>query len=119
MGLLAEDDGARSLTTDLIGEAMSKYLVLYRAEASAAEQLANATPEQQRAGMQAWMDWFGNAGSAVVDGGSPVSGTDQTIGGYSILQADSRDALDALLVDHPHTMVGTLEIYDCLAMPGI
>jgi hypothetical protein len=30
---------------------MSKFMNLYRAEASALEQMANATPEQQEAGM--------------------------------------------------------------------
>ena len=31
---------------------MSKFMILYRAEASVQEQLANATPEQQEAGME-------------------------------------------------------------------
>jgi hypothetical protein len=97
---------------------MSKYLVLYRADASAAEQMANATPEQQQAGMQAWMEWFGKAGDAVVDGGSPVQ-SESGIGGYSILQADSREALDAVLEGHPHSMVGTIEVAEFLAMPGM
>jgi len=98
---------------------MTKYLVLYRADVSAAEQMANSTPEQQQAGMQAWMEWFGKAGDAVVDGGSPVSGDDSSIGGYSILQAGSRSALDAVLEGHPHLMVGTIDVLECLAMPGM
>jgi hypothetical protein len=98
---------------------MSKFLVLYRADVTAAEQMANATPEQRQAGMQAWMEWFGKAGEAVVDGGSPVSGDDKTIGGYSILQADSRDALGQILQDHPHTKIGTIEVLECLSMPGM
>lgn len=98
---------------------MSKFLVLYRADVTAAEQMANATPDQQRAGMQAWVEWFGKAADAVVDGGSPVSGDDKTIGGYSILQADSREALDQILQGHPHTKIGTIEVLECLTMPGI
>ncbi|WP_236792385.1 YciI family protein [Amycolatopsis sp. GM8] len=98
---------------------MTNFLVLYRADVSAAEQMANATPEQQQAGMQAWMDWFAKAGDAVVDGGSPVSGDDKSIGGYSVLQAKSRDALDAILENHPHTQIGTIEVLECLTMPGM
>ena len=97
---------------------MTKFLILYRADVSAAEQMANATPEQQQAGMQAWMDWFGKAGDAVLDGGAPLSGTDRTITGYSMMQAESRQALDVIMTGHPHTMVGTIEVLECLPMPG-
>lgn len=98
---------------------MSRYLVLYRSDIAAAERMAASSPEEQRAGMQAWMDWFGKAGPAVVDGGSPLSGDDRSIGGYSILQAESRAALDELLAGHPHRMVGTIEVLECLPMPGV
>ena len=98
---------------------MTKFLVLYRADQSAVEQMTQATPEQQQAAMQAWMDWFGRAGDAVVDGGSPLSGGDGTIGGYSILQAESHDALQQVLQGHPHTEVGTLEVLEILPMPGM
>jgi hypothetical protein len=57
-------------------------------------------------------------GDAVVDGGTPLAGDDQTITGYSILQADSRDALDQILHGHPHTEIGTIEVLECLPMPG-
>lgn len=97
---------------------MTKFLVLYKADATAAEQMASATPEQQQAGMQAWTEWFGKAGDAVVDGGSPVQST-SGIGGYSILQAESREALDAVLEGHPHATVGTIEVAAFLPMPGM
>ena len=58
---------------------MSKYLVLYRSPTSAREQMANATPEQAKAGMDAWMAWAGKAGSAVVDLGAPL-GTGEAVG---------------------------------------
>ncbi len=78
---------------------MAKYLVLYKADASAAEQMANATPEQAQAGMDAWMLWGERAASAIVDMGSPlepVGGADG-VGGYSILEAEDDDALQAAL----------------------
>ena len=98
---------------------MRKFLVLYRSDASAQEQMANTTPEQAQAGMQAWNEWFTKAGSAVLDGGSPVSGDNRTICGYSVLQADSRQELDKLLEGHPHRAVGTIEVLEFLTMPGM
>ena len=97
---------------------MTKFLVLYKADATAAQQMGNATPEEQQAGMQAWMEWFGKAGDAVVDGGSPVQ-SESGIGGYSILQAESREALDAVLLGHPHLQIGTIEVAEFLPMPGM
>lgn len=98
---------------------MTNYLVLYRSDASAAEQMATATEAEAAAGMQAWMRWFGAAGDAVVDGGAPTEGGDGTIGGYSMLQADSRQTVDALLADHPHREVGTIDVLEVLAVPGM
>ena len=101
---------------------MAKFLVIYRADASAAEQMGNATPEEQQAGMQAWMEWFGKAGSAVTDFGSPVTAAgsaDASVGGYSILEADDEAAVDGLLADHPHRQVGTIDVHPFLAMPGM
>lgn len=98
---------------------MAKFLALYKSDLSPEEQMGNASPEEAAAGMEEWMQWFGKVDEALIDGGSPVSGPDKTIGGYTILEAESRDALDALLVGHPHTKVGTIEVYEFLAMPGM
>ena len=51
---------------------MAKFMILYRATTSAREQMAGATPEQMKAGMDAWMTWAGKAGDAVVDLGTPL-----------------------------------------------
>ncbi|MBO9520536.1 MAG: hypothetical protein J7518_03280 [Nocardioidaceae bacterium] len=98
---------------------MTKYLVLYRADVSATEQMGNASPEEAQAGMDAWMAWMGKAGDAIVDFGSPVDGGDSGIGGYSILQADSREGLDAVLEGHPHLEVGTIDVLEFLPVPGM
>ena len=105
---------------------MAKYLILYRSPMTAAEQMAQSTPEQAQAGMDAWNAWAGKAGTAVVDLGSPTqvveSGGDQgdPIGGYSILEAESPEALAAVLEGHPHTaMGGTIQSLELLAMPGM
>ena len=46
---------------------MAKFLVLYRSKVSAVEQMAQSTPEQAQAGMDAWTTWAEQAGDAVVD----------------------------------------------------
>ena len=52
---------------------MKKFLVLYQSTVSASEQMKNATPQQAKAGMDAWMAWARRAGSGIVDMGSPVA----------------------------------------------
>ena len=66
------------------------------------------TKEEQDTVMQAWTDWFGRLGSALVDGGNPISRAkaispdgsvmDATSAptGYSIIKADDLDAAVAL-----------------------
>ena len=106
--------------------AMTKYLVLYRSKMTAVEQMGQSTPEQAQAGMEAWMSWAEQAGDAVVDLGTPLAvvqaGGDSgdPIGGYSILQAESHEALDKVLEGHPHlAMGGTIETLEFLSMPGM
>src|SRR5262249_1684293 len=53
--------------------AMKKFLVLYKASTAAFEQMMkNTTPEQQKAGMDAWMAWGKKAASSIVDMGAPL-----------------------------------------------
>ena len=105
---------------------MTKYLVLYRSKLTAAEQMAQGTPEQAQAGMEAWTAWAARAGDAVVDLGTPLQVVDSggdtgdPVGGYSILQAESNDALAKVLDGHPHTATGgTIETLEVLAVPGM
>ena len=112
---------------------MKKFLVLYRSPVSASEMMVNATPEQAKAGMDAWMAWAKRAGEGIVDLGTPlgdgksvasgsVSASKSQVTGFSILQAESEDAVIALLRDHPH--LGTpgdssIEVHEFLALPGM
>jgi hypothetical protein len=108
---------------------MTRYLVLYRAPTSAREQMAQATPEQAKAGMELWGHWAQKADGAIVDMGAPLgegrrleAGAarpgDATITGFSILQAASMDDALALLKDHPHfhTPSGSIEVLETLQM---
>lgn len=110
---------------------MKKFLVLYKAPTSGFDQMKNATPEQQKAGMEAWMAWGQKAAGSIVDMGSPlgkslhVTPTGATpstndLGGYSVLQAESKEALAETLVGHPHFMMpgGTIEVVEVMPMPG-
>lgn len=80
------------------------YLLLYYGGTG-----APAEPPEQAKVMQAWTDWFGQLGSALVDGGNRASQTHEISAdgsvrplnggattGYSIIRADSIDAAVAL-----------------------
>src|SRR4051794_21733890 len=111
---------------------MKKFLVLYKAPASSFEQMRKATPEQQAAGMNAWMSWSKKAASTIVDMGGPLgkslrvtpggaSPTSNDLGGYSVLQAESKEALAETLKDHPHFMTadGSIEVVELMPIPGM
>jgi hypothetical protein len=111
---------------------MKKFLVLYKAPTSAFEQMKKATPEQQKAGMDGWMAWGKKATGSIVDMGAPLgkslrvtkggaSPTTNDLGGYSILQADSKEALAETLKGHPHFMMpdGFIEIVEMMPIPGM
>ncbi len=112
---------------------MKKFLVLYRSTVSASEQMATASPEQAKAGMDAWMAWAQHAGPAIVEMGSPVGQPrhftsasasregDAHIGGFSILQARDAHALQSILAGHPHFHApgGSIEVFEFLPMPGM
>ena len=111
--------------------AMKKFLVLYKAPASSFQLMQKATPEQQKAGMEAWMAWSKTAAASIVDMGAPLgksvhvtkggaSPSANELGGFSILQAESKEALAETLKGHPHFMMpeGSIEIIECMPMPG-
>lgn len=111
---------------------MKKFLVLYKAPASSFEMMMKATPEQQKAGMDAWMAWSQKAAATIVDMGAPLgkslrvtptaaSPVKNDLGGYSILQAESKEALADTLKGHPHFMTpeGVIEIVELMPMPGM
>src|SRR5690349_14383741 len=111
---------------------MKRFLVLYQSATSAEEQMARATPEQAKAGMDAWMAWAGKAAGAIVELGAPLgagthvesgsraAGTTQ-IRGYSILQGGSADEIVRLMEGHPHLMMpgASIELLEVLPMPGM
>lgn len=92
---------------------MKKYLVLYHMPMSFAEMAKDADPAAMKAGMEAWMAWFQRSGDHLVDMGTPLAGgrrltasgnspSTRNVVCYSIVQAESVEAAEALLADHPH-----------------
>ncbi|MEP7052989.1 MAG: hypothetical protein ABJB12_21675 [Pseudomonadota bacterium] len=111
---------------------MKKFLVLYKAPTSSFEQMRSATPEQQKAGMEAWLTWSKKAASTIVDMGGPLgkslrvtpagaSPSSNDLGGYSVLQAESQEALAEVLKGHPHFMTpeGSIEVVQLIPIPGM
>ena len=108
---------------------MQKYLVLYHASASTMQAMMTTTPEQMQSVMEAWKAWADRCGDALVEM-SPLSGGRQiTASGdstsemgivtYSVLQAESMDAAQALLADHPHLGIEGcgIEVYETMSLP--
>lgn len=114
---------------------MKKFMVLYMAPQASFEQaMAQASPEQQQKGMQAWMTWMTANKASLVEGGAPLGKTLRVdangpqdvrndVGGYSIVQAESLDAAAALFGnDHPHLAMmpgGWVEVMEIAEIPGM
>jgi hypothetical protein len=111
---------------------MKKFLVLYKAPTSSFEQMMKASPEQQKAGMDAWMTWSKKASASIVDMGGPLgkslrvtktgaAPSTNDLGGFSVLQGESKEALAESLKEHPHFMMpeGFIEIVELMPIPGM
>ena len=112
---------------------MKKFLVLYKASAAEFAEAMKSTPAQQKAGMDAWTAWTEKAKSSIVDMGAPLgksmrvspqgaSPVVNDLGGYSIMQAETKEALAGTMKGHPHFMMGadtTIEIIELIPMPGM
>jgi len=92
---------------------VKKYLVLYHMPTSFVEIAKDADPAEMKAVMEAWMAWFARCGDQLVDMGTQLSGgrrltasgsspSQRNVVCYSIVQAESMEAAEALLADHPH-----------------
>ena len=113
---------------------MKKFLVLYMAKGAEFEKMMkDATPEQQKKGMEAWMKWMGDHKASIVEGGAPLgktkkvdskgaSDTKNDIGGYSIVQAETASAATKLFgKDHPHLQMpgAWVEVIEVMHIPGM
>lgn len=93
---------------------MKNYLVIYYAPDSSSAKMENATEEEKMAGMKPWMDWKAAHEENVVNFGAPLipglergansdwQHSEKEVSGFSILQAENKEAVQAALNDHPH-----------------
>ena len=129
--LVREECGCRCETNQRKVAVMKKFLVLYRAPVASFDQMMKATPEQQKAGMDAWMAWGKKAEKSIVDMGAPLgkalkvspagsTPTRNDLGGFSIMQGESKEAVAELMKGHPHFMApdGFIEITEMMPIPG-
>jgi hypothetical protein len=112
---------------------MAKFMILYSSTASAKELMARATPEQMKASMDEWIAWKNKVPAvAKFDFGMPLQAvsqvtasgvTDSTsqVGGYSTMEADSKEVVIDVLKDHPHLKRegASIDVLEVLAMPGM
>ncbi len=110
---------------------MGKYVVLYHATPAAMESMKDATPEDMQKGMEPWMAWAAKCGDSLLDIGSPLgparkvnsaggSPADTSVVGYSLLEAESMEAAQALLEGHPHVEWRsdcTIEVHEAMPLP--
>ena len=113
---------------------MKKYIVIYHATNDAMKQMASATPEQQKAGMEGWMKWAQRCGDKLVDMGAPLMGgqalsvdgksknSNKEVTGYSVLQANDMKEAISLLQGHPHLAYNaacSIEVHETMPIPGM
>ena len=108
---------------------MSKYIMIYKGEAT---DTADMTEEQGREVMAKWGAWMGTVGEALVDVGTPfgegISVIDDgstaspvPLSGYSIVEAANLGAARELSKGHPYLSEGAgnfaIEIYEMTPVP--
>lgn len=96
---------------------MKKFLILYWANAQAMEHRENASDEEKQKDMGEWFEWVGRNAKNFVDEGNPVAkntrittgkGVEEVsneVSGYSIVQAENKEAALKILQWNPHTTV--------------
>lgn len=95
--------------------------------------MAESNPKDMKKIMEAWMQWKEDCHGAVTEFGTPlgngmgitpggVEKSTQTVNGYSMMEAESMDAVVEMLKKHPHlNMPGgncTIGVYESLPTPG-
>lgn len=100
---------------------------------TAADLMANASPEEMKASMGEWVKWRDEASKTLrVEFGMPlqavgritpdgVTGSDTHVSGYSIVEGASKEAVIAQLRTHPHLKRAgaSIDVLEMLSMPGI
>jgi hypothetical protein len=114
---------------------MKKFLAIYMGSASGMVEWKKMDEDkrkrQETAGMEAWMKWGTANQKSIVDQGSPlgktkriskqgISDTKNEMTGYTIVEAESHEAVAKLFENHPHFTIfpgDAVEVMECLPMP--
>lgn len=109
---------------------MKKFLVIYRMDMEVMKKMMEtSTPEDRQKDMQGWKDWMSTNAAHFADMGAAIgkntclsaAGAEDKsndIGGYSIVQAESKEAAIEILKTNPHfSMPGaTIDIAETMSM---
>ena len=112
---------------------MKKFMVLYMAPVDAMERAMKAPKQDMQASMAEWMRWGEKNKASIVEMGAPLGrskrvttkGTSDVrneLGGYSIMQGESADAVAKAFVGHPHFQMSPdakIEIVEIMSIPGM
>ena len=95
----------------------------------AMKKMMEANPEMGKKGMEEWGMWMKKNMAHFADAGAPVGKNTQVsadgakqvsndIGGYSVIQAESIEAITALLADNPHIKMpgATMDVAELMQM---
>ena len=108
---------------------MAKFILLYNGPATPPSEM---DPDRVQEVMGAWQAWMERVGPALLDVGAPmdsgVSVVDDgstrpagALNGYSLVEANDRDAALALVVGHPFLSDKTgnfsVDVYELLPVP--
>ena len=108
---------------------MSKYMMIYKGEAT---DMSDMTEEQAGEVMAKWGAWMEKVGTALTDIGTPFGpgtsvvddGTSRTVvglTGYSIVEADGLDQATSLTEGHPYLSEGagnySIEVFEMMPVP--
>lgn len=112
---------------------MSKFVFIYHAPMTPAE-AAPPSPEDMAAVMGEWNAWAAKVGDGLIDFGTPLADgvrvasdgstapSKREVAGYSIIEAESREAALELAKVHPHlNMPGgcEIEVHEAQQIPGM
>jgi hypothetical protein len=109
---------------------MKKFLVIYRMDMEEIRKMmANTSPESQKESMAEWVAWMEANKASFADGGAPVgkntkvsaSGAAEEsndVGGYAIMQGDSKEDVARVLAGSPHLKMpsATCDVMEILPM---
>ena len=109
---------------------MAKFMILYRSAMGASDRMENSTPEDMQASMGEWMKWSENLSDGVtLEWGLPLQfrhhfgaeAAESDVSGYSILEAESKDAVHKAIEAHPHLKEegASIDALELLPMPGM